>query len=147
MSDQIYYDWRPELMLEVVLPEPDSFLKIRETLTRIGIASRKEKKLYQSCHILHKQGRYFIVHYKELFALDGKQSSLSLSDVERRNVISNLLQDWGLLKVISTVVVNTPSILSQIKIVSYKEKHEWILVPKYSIGQKLNNRSYYESKS
>lgn len=136
MIDQIYYDWKPELMLEIVLPEPDNFLKVRETLTRIGIASRKEKKLYQSCHILHKQGRYFIVHFKELFALDGKQSDISLNDVERRNAIAQLLQDWGLLKINKNLETDTTAVLSQIKVVSYKEKAEWELVPKYQIGNK-----------
>ena len=99
--EMIYYDWTPDSMLEVLLPEPDNFLKIRETLTRIGIASRKEQKLYQSCHILHKQGRYFIVHFKELFALDGKESNITSNDVERRNTVAGLLQDWGLLKIVS----------------------------------------------
>ena len=136
MIDQIYYDWKPESMLEIVLPEPDNFLKVRETLTRIGIASRKEKKLYQSCHILHKQGRYFIVHFKELFALDGKQSDISLNDVERRNAIAQLLQDWGLLKINKNLETDTTAVLSQIKVVSYKEKAEWELVPKYQIGNK-----------
>jgi hypothetical protein len=136
MNDQIYYDWNPESMLEVILAEPDNFLKVRETLTRIGIASRKDKKLYQSCHILHKQGRYFIVHFKELFALDGKPSDISINDVERRNAISQLLQDWGLLKLVKKVDTDASLVLSQIKIVSYKEKHEWELVPKYQIGNK-----------
>jgi hypothetical protein len=136
MTDQIYYDWKPESMLEIVLPEPDNFLKVRETLTRIGIASRKEKKLYQSCHILHKQGRYFIVHFKELFALDGKQSDISMNDVERRNAIAQLLQDWGLLKINKNLETDTTAVLSQIKVVSYKEKSEWELVPKYQIGNK-----------
>jgi hypothetical protein len=136
MIDQIYYDWKPESMLEVVLPEPDNFLKVRETLTRIGIASRKDKKLFQSCHILHKQGRYFIVHFKELFALDGKQSDISLNDIERRNAIAQLLQDWGLLKINKNLENDTTAVLSQIKVVSYKEKSEWELVPKYQIGNK-----------
>ena len=136
MNDQIYYDWNPESMLEVILAEPDNFLKVRETLTRIGIASRKDKKLYQSCHILHKQGRYFIVHFKELFALDGKPSDISINDIERRNAISQLLQDWDLLKLVKKVDTDTSLVLSQIKIVSYKEKHEWELVPKYQIGNK-----------
>lgn len=136
MIEQIYYDWTPESMLEVILPEPDNFLKVRETLTRIGIASRKEKKLYQSCHILHKQGRYFIVHFKELFALDGKQSDISINDIERRNAIAQLLQDWELLKVVKNLETDTTAVLSQIKVVSYKEKSEWELVPKYQIGNK-----------
>ena len=136
MNEQIYYDWTPESMLEILLPEPDNFLKVRETLTRIGIASRKDKKLYQSCHILHKQGRYFIVHFKELFALDGKQSDISLNDIERRNAIAQLLQDWELLKIVKTLDNDLSAILSQIKVVSYKEKGEWELVPKYQIGNK-----------
>jgi hypothetical protein len=136
MNDQIYYDWNPESMLEVILAEPDNFLKVRETLTRIGIASRKDKKLYQSCHILHKQGRYFIVHFKELFALDGKPSDISINDIDRRNAIAQLLQDWDLLKLVKKVDTDTSLVLSQIKIVSYKEKHEWELVPKYQIGNK-----------
>lgn len=134
--ETIYYDWRPDSMLEVSLPEPDNFLKVRETLTRIGIASRKDKKIFQSCHILHKQGRYFIVHFKELFALDGKESNITVNDIERRNAIALLLQDWELLKLISSITMDTIAILSQIKVVSYKEKSEWELVPKYSIGNK-----------
>ena len=134
--EMIYYDWTPESMLEVTLPEPDNFLKVRETLTRIGIASRKDKKLYQSCHILHKQGRYYIVHFKELFALDGKESNITSNDVERRNTIAGLLQDWGLLKVLDASKADPKASLSQIKVVSHKEKEEWELVPKYSIGKK-----------
>tara|TARA_E500000305_G_C3920342_1_gene187786 strand:+ start:273 stop:707 length:435 start_codon:yes stop_codon:yes gene_type:complete len=132
MSDTI--EWKPEQMLEVKLKEPDDFLKIRETLTRIGVASRKERKIYQSCHILHKQGRYFIVHFKELFALDGKQSNISVNDVERRNTISQLLADWGLIELISPVDNKAP--LSQIKVLPFKEKNDWILEPKYNIGNK-----------
>ena len=132
MSDNI--EWYPEQMLEVKLKEPDDFLKIRETLTRIGVASRKERKIYQSCHILHKQGRYFIVHFKELFALDGKQSNISVNDVERRNTISQLLADWGLIELISPVDNKAP--LSQIKVLPFKEKNDWILEPKYNIGKK-----------
>ena len=136
MSVEIYYDWTLDSMLEVTLPEPDNFLKVRETLTRIGIASKKDKKLYQSCHILHKQGKYYIVHFKELFALDGKESNLTANDIERRNTIANLLQDWKLL-VINNVAKSEPKAsLSQIKVVSHKEKGEWELVPKYSIGKK-----------
>lgn len=135
-TELIYFDWTPESMLEVVLPEPDNFLKVRETLTRIGIASRKDKTLYQSCHILHKQGRYFIVHFKELFALDGKEANITLSDVERRNTIASLLQDWGLLKISTPSQAERCTSLSQIKIVSFKEKDEWNLVAKYSIGTK-----------
>ncbi|CAB4125273.1 translation repressor protein [uncultured Caudovirales phage] len=133
-TDLVYYDWVPESMLEVILSEPDNFLKVRETLTRIGVASKKDKTLYQSCHILHKQGRYFIVHFKELFALDGKEANISVNDIERRNAIAKLLQDWQLLKIsVPTMIEHTAS-LSQIKVVSYKEKQEWELVAKYSIG-------------
>ena len=126
--------WSQEKMLEVSLKEPDDFLKIRETLSRIGVASRKERKLYQSCHILHKQGRYYIVHFKELFALDGKITNLSENDVARRNTIANLLRDWGLVEVIGNSEPVAP--LSQIKIISFKEKDEWILEAKYNIGKK-----------
>jgi hypothetical protein len=134
--EMIYYDWTPESMLEVTLPEPDNFLKVRETLTRIGIASRKEQKLYQSCHILHKQGRYFIVHFKELFALDGKESNITSGDIERRNAITALLADWELLNIVTPAKADPKASLSQIKIVSYKEKDGWELVPKYNIGKK-----------
>ena len=134
--EMIYYDWKPDSMLEVTLPEPDNFLKVRETLTRIGIASRKDKKLYQSCHILHQQGRYYIVHFKELFALDGKESNITANDIERRNTIAGLLQDWGLLKILDTSKADPKASLSQIKVVSHKEKEEWELVPKYNIGKK-----------
>ena len=129
------YDWSPTKMIEVALAEPDDFLKVRETLTRIGVASRKEKKLYQSCHILHKQGKYFIVHFKELFALDGKKANLSMNDVQRRNRIIQLLSDWGL---ITTVNEDTLDIapLNQIKVISYKEKNNWVLETKYNIGKK-----------
>ena len=128
-------NWTQEQMLEVVLKEPDDFLKIRETLSRIGVASRKERKLYQSCHILHKQGRYYIVHFKELFALDGKETNLSENDIARRNTIANLLSDWGLVKVpIGSSVESAP--LSQIKVISFKEKNEWNLETKYNIGKK-----------
>jgi len=135
--ETIYFDWKPESMLEVILPEPDNFLKIRETLTRIGIASRKENTLYQSCHILHKQGRYFIVHFKELFALDGKESDITQGDVERRNAIASLLQDWSLLKIVNPAQADQKASLSQIKVVSFKEKSEWELVAKYTIGKKI----------
>jgi hypothetical protein len=134
--EAVYYDWTPDSMLEVNLPEPDNFLKVKETLTRIGIASRKERKLYQSCHILHKQGRYFIVHFKELFALDGKESNLTTNDVERRNTVAVLLQDWGLLKIVRANDAQPQASLSQIKVLSFKEKDEWELVPKYNIGKK-----------
>lgn len=135
-NEMIYYDWTPESMLEVSLPEPDNFLKVRETLTRIGIASRTDNKLYQSCHILHKQGRYFIVHFKELFALDGKESNITINDVERRNTIANLLSDWNLLKVMDSTKAEPKASLSQIKVLTHKEKGEWELVPKYNIGKK-----------
>jgi hypothetical protein len=135
--EMIYYDWTPDSMLEVTLPEPDNFLKIRETLTRIGIASRKENKLFQSCHILHKQGRYFIVHFKELFALDGKESNITSNDVERRNTVAGLLQDWGLLTIVDGTKAEPKVSLSQIKVVAFKEKNEWDLVPKYNIGKKI----------
>ena len=126
--------WTQEQMFEVLLKEPDDFLKIRETLSRIGVASRKERKLYQSCHILHKQGRYYIVHFKELFALDGKDTNLSENDIARRNTIANLLKDWGLISVIGEVTTVAP--LSQIKVLSYREKNEWTLETKYNIGKK-----------
>lgn len=137
MSEMIYYDWTPDSMLEVTLAEPDNFLKVRETLTRIGIASKKDNTLYQSCHILHKQGRYFIVHFKELFALDGKDSNITSGDIERRNAIAGLLQDWDLLKIVNTSKAEQKASLSQIKVVSFKEKHDWNLVAKYNIGKKV----------
>jgi len=127
-------NWTQEHMLEVGLKEPDDFLKVRETLSRIGVASRKERTLYQSCHILHKQGRYFIVHFKELFALDGKNTNLSENDIARRNTIANLLKDWGLIEIIGVVGEVAP--LSQIKVLSFKEKNEWALETKYNIGSK-----------
>ena len=127
-------NWTQEHMLEVVLKEPDDFLKIRETLSRIGVASRKEKKLYQSCHILHKQGKYYIVHFKELFALDGKNTNLSENDIARRNRIGTLLADWGLVEITAETDPIAP--LSQIKIISFKEKNDWILETKYNIGKK-----------
>ena len=129
-------NWSQEQMLEVSLKEPDDFLKVRETLTRIGVASRKEKKLYQSCHILHKQGRYFIVHFKELFALDGKKANLSINDVQRRNRIVQLLGDWGLVSVTSKETIADVAPLSQIKVLAYKEKGDWTLESKYNIGKK-----------
>ena len=128
--------WTTESMIEVGLSEPDDFLKVRETLTRIGVASRKEKKLYQSCHILHKQGKYYIVHFKELFALDGKKANLSLNDVQRRNRIVQLLGDWGLVSVNSKETITDVAPLSQIKVLSYKEKGDWTLESKYNIGKK-----------
>ena len=126
--------WNADLMLEVKLKEADDFLKVRETLSRLGVASRKERKLYQSCHILHKQGRYFIVHFKELFALDGKPTNISINDLERRNTIAGLLEDWDLVKIIGNSEQRAP--LSQIKVLSYREKDDWILETKYNIGKK-----------
>ena len=128
-------NWTQAQLLEVGLNEPDDFLKVRETLSRIGVASRKERKLYQSCHILHKQGRYYIVHFKELFALDGKRTNISTNDLSRRNTIANLLQDWGLIKIMSESSYEAAP-LSQIKILTYKEKNEWLLETKYNIGKK-----------
>ena len=128
--------WSPEQMVEVTLNEPDDFLKVRETLTRIGVASRKEKKLYQSCHILHKQGRYYIVHFKELFALDGKRANLFLNDMQRKNRIAQLLQDWGLVTIVNAEQVADAAPLSQIKVLSFKDKPEWTLESKYNIGKK-----------
>jgi len=127
-------DWQPERMLEVKLKEPDDFLKVRETLSRIGVASRKERKLYQSCHILHKQGRYYIVHFKELFALDGKDTNINQNDIERRNSIASLLSDWGLIELMGTAEPKAP--LSQIKVIAFKENNEWDLETKYNIGKK-----------
>lgn len=132
----IFYDWSINEMLEVKLPDPDAFLKIAETLTRIGIASKKDNSLYQSCHILHKQGKYFIVHFKELFALDGKESNLTINDIERRNTIASLLEDWELLTIVDPIQVESRAALSQIKIVSYKEKKDWNLISKYTIGKR-----------
>ena len=129
-------DWSQDQMLEVVLNEPDDFLKVRETLTRIGVASRKEKKLYQSCHILHKQGKYFIVHFKELFALDGKRANLTINDVQRRNRITRLLADWGLITVVNSDKISDIAPLNQIKVLSYKDKGDWELEQKYNIGKK-----------
>ena len=129
-------DWSQDQMLEVVLNEPDDFLKVRETLTRIGVASRKEKKLYQSCHILHKQGKYFIVHFKELFALDGKRANLTTNDVQRRNRITRLLADWGLITIVKEDSVADIAPLNQIKVLSFKDKGDWILEQKYNIGKK-----------
>ena len=129
--------WSSDQMIEISLSEPDDFLKVRETLTRIGVASRKEKKLYQSCHILHKQGRYFIVHFKELFALDGKHANLTTNDVQRRNRIARLLADWGLISVVKADAVADIAPLNQIKVLSYKDKGDWILEQKYNIGKKV----------
>ncbi len=128
--------WSQDQMVEIFLSEPDDFLKVRETLTRIGVASRKEKKLYQSCHILHKQGRYFIVHFKELFALDGKRANLTLNDIQRRNRIGKLISDWGLVTVASEDAIVDIAPLNQIKVLAYKDKSEWLLEQKYNIGKK-----------
>ena len=127
-------EWTPASMLEVTLNEPDDFLKVRETLTRVGVASRKDRKLYQSCHILHKQGRYFIVHFKELFVLDGKPSTITENDIQRRNTIAVLLSDWGLLSINNTEQSKDRAPLRQIKVLSFKERDEWELCPKYNIG-------------
>ena len=136
MSVETEIQWKQTDMVEVVLGEPDDFLKVRETLTRIGVASRKEKKIYQSCHILHKQGKYYIVHFKELFALDGKNTNLSLNDVQRRNRIVQLLSDWGLISVVNAEQIADLAPLNQIKVLSFKEKNEWTLESKYNIGRK-----------
>ena len=133
--------WSQDQMIEVRLREPDDFLKVRETLTRIGVASRKDKKLFQSCHILHKQGRYFIVHFKELFALDGKHSNLSDNDIERRNTIAQLLSDWGLVEVLNTDQIKDIAPLNQIKVLAYRDKGDWILETKYNIGSKKKNNT------
>ena len=145
-SSEPIYEWSPDKMIEVVLKEPDDFLKVRETLTRIGVASRKEKKLYQSCHILHKQGRYYIVHFKELFALDGKKANLSINDVQRRNRIVKLLVDWGLVIIDDKVLesIQDVSPLNQIKVISFREKGEWSLETKYNIGKKKLVSPEYE---
>tara|TARA_Y100000004_G_scaffold185111_1_gene234872 strand:- start:163 stop:594 length:432 start_codon:yes stop_codon:yes gene_type:complete len=134
MSDEI--SWSQDMMLEVILKEPDDFLKVRETLTRIGVASRKEKKIYQSCHILHKKGKYYIVHFKELFALDGKPANITDNDVKRRNRIAKLLFDWGLIEVVNAEYLEDVAPLNQIKVLSYKDKGEWHLESKYNIGRK-----------
>ena len=129
-------EWSPEQMLEVTIKQPDDFLKVRETLTRIGVASRKERKLFQSCHILHKKGKYYIVHFKELFALDGKHANITSNDVERRNRITKLLSDWGLVNIVTENDLGILSPLNQIKVISYKDKKEWVLESKYNIGKK-----------
>lgn len=129
-------NWTQEQLLEVGLDEPDDFLKVRETLSRIGVASRKERKLYQSCHILHKQGRYFLVHFKELFALDGKHANITVNDVQRRNRIAQLLADWGLIEIVDVSMIQDVAPLNQIKVLAYKDKHEWVLETKYNIGSK-----------
>ncbi len=136
MTTEIEIEWQPSDMVEVSLSEPDDFLKVREILTSIGVASRKERKLYQSCHILHKQGRYYIVHFKELFALDGKKTNLTNNDVQRRNRIAQLLSDWGLVTVIEKTSIEDIAPLNQIKVLSFKDKDEWTLESKYNIGRK-----------
>ena len=128
--------WSPEMMVEVTLRQPDDFLKVRETLTRIGVASRKEKKLFQSCHILHKKGKYYIVHFKELFALDGKHANLTSNDVQRRNRITKLLSDWGLVSICEDDQIDDIAPLNQIKVIAFKDKSDWILESKYNIGKK-----------
>ena len=136
MTTDIEIKWQQSDMVEVALGQPDDFLKVRETLTRIGVASRKERKLYQSCHILHKQGKYYIVHFKELFALDGKKTNLSLNDVQRRNRIIQLLSDWGLIVVVTPEKIEDVAPLNQIKVLSFKDKDDWTLESKYNIGRK-----------
>ena len=136
MNGETEVSWKQSDMVEVVLKEPDDFLKVRETLTRIGVASRKEKKIYQSCHILHKQGKYYIVHFKELFALDGKNTNITENDVQRRNRISQLLSDWGLVGIVDSNKIGDLAPLNQIKVISFKEKGEWTLESKYNIGKK-----------
>ena len=136
MAGEIEISWSPDMMVEVSLKQPDDFLKVRETLTRIGVASRKEKKLFQSCHILHKKGKYYIVHFKELFALDGKKANLSLNDVQRRNRIVQLLGDWGLVSISSKESIADVAPLSQIKVLAYRDKGDWTLESKYNIGKK-----------
>ena len=136
MEQNNVIEWSPQSMLEITLNEPDDFLKVRETLTRIGVASRKEKRLFQSCHILHKQGRYFIVHFKELFLLDGKKANLEGTDLARRNTIAQLMSDWGLIEIQKSDDVNGQATLRQIKIIPFREKSEWELCPKYNIGSK-----------
>ena len=136
MSVETVVQWKQSDMIEVVLKEPDDFLKVRETLTRIGVASRKERKIYQSCHILHKQGKYYIVHFKELFALDGKIANITLNDIQRRNRITQLLSDWGLLNILNPELDGELAPLNQIKVISFKEKGEWTLESKYNIGKK-----------
>ena len=137
MTDEnVEISWSPEQMVEVTLRQPDDFLKVRETLTRIGVASRKEKKVFQSCHILHKKGKYYIVHFKELFALDGKHSNLTTNDVQRRNRITKLLSDWGLVVMVDESSVEDIAPLNQIKVISFRDKKEWILESKYNIGIK-----------
>ena len=136
MASEVEVQWKQSDMVEVTLGEPDDFLKVRETLTRIGVASRKEKKIYQSCHILHKQGKYYIVHFKELFALDGKNTNFSSNDLQRRNRIAQLLADWGLIGIVDSDKVQDLAALNQIKVLSFKDKNDWTLESKYNIGRK-----------
>ena len=136
-SNEPQVNWTPSMMVEVLLNEPDDFLKVRETLTRIGVASRKEKKLYQSVHILHKQGRYYLTHFKELFALDGKYANITVNDMQRRNRIAQLVADWGLVSIVNLEAVSDIAPLNQIKVLSFKDKEEWVLESKYSIGKKV----------
>jgi hypothetical protein len=136
IDGDILYDWTPEKMVEIVLSQPDDFLKIKETLTRIGIASKKQKMLYQSAHILHKRGKYYIISFKEAFLLDGKKSDITLEDVARRNRIISLLEDWKLCTVVSPLSIANQASMSSIKVVPYKEKHEWDLIEKYKLGKK-----------
>ena len=143
MNPDIEVQWKQSDMIEVSLNQPDDFLKVRETLTRIGVASRKEKKIYQSCHILHKQGKYYIVHFKELFALDGKNTNLSVNDLQRRNRIIQLLSDWGLVTILKPDSIEDVAPLNQIKILAFKEKEEWTLESKYNIGRKKTAETDY----
>tara|TARA_B100002019_G_C21202832_1_gene564998 strand:+ start:692 stop:1138 length:447 start_codon:yes stop_codon:yes gene_type:complete len=140
MKNEPQVSWNSNMMVEVTLNEPDDFLKVRETLTRIGVASRKEKKLYQSAHILHKQGRYYITHFKELFALDGKHANLTVNDIQRRNRIIRLIVDWGLVGIINEDQIMDIAPLNQIKVISYKEKNDWVLEQKYNIGKKTKTQ-------
>ena len=147
MNGELEIQWKQSDMVEVTLNEPDDFLKVRETLTRIGVASRKEKKIYQSCHILHKQGKYYIVHFKELFALDGKKATLTENDIQRRNTISILLQDWNLIDIVDKSKAENKAPLSQIKVLPFKEKKEWNLSAKYNIGKKVEAKDNTENAS
>ena len=139
-------NWSPDDMLEVTIKQPDDFLKVRETLTRIGVASRKDKTLFQSCHILHKQGKYYIVHFKELFALDGKKATLTENDIQRRNTIAVLLSDWNIISIVKKEAAENKAPLSQIKVLPFKEKKEWILSAKYNIGKKVDEKKEEVSK-
>ena len=146
MSEEDLVSWSPESMLEITLAQPDDFLKVRETLSRVGVASRKDKTVYQSCHILHKQGKYYIVHFKELFALDGKDSTITQNDIERRNTIAGLLQDWSLLAIVKKEEAEKKAPLSQIKVLAFKEKSEWNLQAKYNIGKKTEDENKTENQ-